>query len=92
VKGLLEEIDAIFDARTKRTAQRRYQKVMAQWKRFEAHIPEASAIFDFLERHWAPLLNAVGSRIVPTTNNAVEQVIRTRPSLASRTSKALEST
>jgi transposase-like protein len=76
VKGLLEEIDAIFDARTKRTAQRRYQKVMAQWKRFEAHIPEASAIFDFLERHWAPLLNAVGSRIVPTPNNAVEQVIR----------------
>jgi transposase-like protein len=76
VKGLLEEIDAIFDACTKRTAQRRYQKVMAQRKRFEAHTPEASAIFDFLERHWAPLLNAVESRIVPTTNNAVEQVIR----------------
>jgi transposase-like protein len=76
VKGLQEEIDAIFDARTKRTAQRRYQKVMAQRERFEAHTPEASAIFDFLERHWVPLLNAVESRIVPTTNNAVEQVIR----------------
>jgi transposase-like protein len=76
VQRLLEEIDAVFDARTKRTAQRRYEKVLAQRQRFETHNPEASAIFDFLERHWAPLLNAVESRIVPTTNNAVEQVIR----------------
>ena len=76
VQRLLEEIDAIFDAATKRTAQRRYHKVLAQRERFEAYNPEASAIFDFLERHWDPLLNAVESRIVPTTNNAVEQVIR----------------
>jgi transposase-like protein len=76
VQRLLEDIDAIFDASTKRTAQRRYQKVLAQRERFEAYNPEASAIFDFLERHWDPLLNAIESRIIPTTNNAVEQVIR----------------
>jgi transposase-like protein len=76
VKRLLEEIDAIFDASTKRTAQRRYQKVLAQREHFEAHTPAASAIFDFLERHWDHLVNAIESRIVPTTNNAVEQVIR----------------
>jgi len=76
VERLLEEIDGIFDARTKRTAQRRYEKVLAQRELFEAHTPAASAIFDFLQRHWDPLLNAVESRIVPTTNNAVEQVIR----------------
>jgi transposase-like protein len=76
VKRLLKEIDGIFDARTKRTAQRRYEKVLAQRAHFEAYNPAASAIFDFLERHWDPLLNAIESRIVPTTNNAVEQVIR----------------
>lgn len=76
VKELLGEIDAIFDARTKRTAQRRYEKVLAQRQHFETHTPEASAIFDFLERHWDPLINAIESRIIPTTNNAVEQVIR----------------
>ena len=76
VERLLEEIDGIFDARTKRTAQRRYEKVLAQRELFEAHTPAASAIFHFLQRHWHPLLNAVESRIVPTTNNAVEQVIR----------------
>ena len=76
VKELLGEIDAIFDASTKRTAQRRYEQVVAQRQHFETHTPEASAIFDFLERHWDPLINAIESRIVPTTNNAVERVIR----------------
>lgn len=50
VERLLDEIDAIFDARTKRTAQRRYEKVLAQRHHFEADNPAASAIFDFLER------------------------------------------
>ena len=76
VKRLLEEIDAIFDARTKRTAQRRYQEVLAQRAHFEVDNRRAKAIFDFLERHWPYLINAVESRIVPTTNNAAEQVIR----------------
>ena len=76
VKRLLEEIDVIFDARTKRTAQRRYQHVLAQREYFEADNPRAKAIFDFLERHWPFLINAVESRIIPTTNNAAEQVIR----------------
>jgi transposase-like protein len=76
VKRLLDEIDTIFDARTKRTAQRRYQEVLAQREHFEADNPRAKAIFDFLERHWPFLINAVESRIVPTTNNAAEQVIR----------------
>ena len=34
------------------------------------------AIFDFLERHWPYLVNAIESRIVSTTNNSTEQVIR----------------
>jgi transposase-like protein len=77
VKRLLKEIDAILDARTKRTAQRRYQQVLAQREHFEAHNSQAKAIFDFLERHWPFLINAVESRVVPTTtNNAAEQVIR----------------
>jgi transposase-like protein len=76
VERLLEEIDAIFDACTKRTAQRRYEKVLAQREQFEFENPKAKAIFDFLERHWPYLLNAIESQIVPTTNNTTEQVIR----------------
>jgi transposase-like protein len=76
VETLRQQIDHIFDARTKRTAQRRYQRVLAQRPTFVAHTPEAKAIFDFLERHWPRLVNAIESRIIPTTNNATEEVIR----------------
>jgi hypothetical protein len=76
VEKLMEEIDRIFDARTKRTARRRYEKVLAQRETFVAQTPEATAIFDFLERHWPYLVNAIESRIIPTTNNATEEVIR----------------
>jgi len=76
VETLRKQIDHIFDARTKRTAQRRYQSVLAQRSTFVTQTPQASTLFDFLERHWPKLLNAVESRITPTTNNATEEVIR----------------
>jgi hypothetical protein len=76
VETLREEIVCIFDARTKRTARRRYDQVLAQRKRFVAEKPEAEALFAFLERHWPTLINAIESRIIPTTNNATEEVIR----------------
>ena len=39
-------------------------------------MPDVALIFDFLERHWPYLVNAIESHHVPTTNNATEQVIR----------------
>jgi hypothetical protein len=76
VEKLLQEIDHIFDARTQRTAWRRYEKMQAQRETFVALCPDTTAIFDFLERHWPYLVNAIESRVVPTTNNATQQVIR----------------
>jgi transposase-like protein len=76
VEILSQKIDHIFQARTKRTAHRRYQKVLAQREAFVAQTPEAETIFAFLERHWPKLVNAIQSRIIPTTNNATEEVIR----------------
>jgi hypothetical protein len=76
VLALQENIDHIFDACTKRTAQRRYDQVLAQRETFVAQMPDATLIFDFLERHWPYLVNAIESRHVPTTNNTTEQVIR----------------
>ena len=76
VERLLEEIDRIFAARTKRTARRRYEQVLAQRETFVTQTPDAAAIFDFLERHRPYLVNAIESRIIPRTNNATEEVIR----------------
>jgi transposase-like protein len=73
---LRAEIDRIFDARTKRTAQRRYEQVLAQREKFVAETPATETIFAFLENHWPRLVNAIESRQIPTTNNATEEVIR----------------
>jgi transposase-like protein len=76
VYALQEDIGHIFDARTKRTAQQRYDQVLTQRQTFVAQMPDAALIFDFLERHWPYLVNGIESHHVPTTNNATEQVIR----------------
>jgi transposase-like protein len=74
--SLRAEIDRIFDARTKRTAQRRYEQVLAQQERFVAATPAAETLFAFLENHWPRLVNAIESQHIPTTNNTTEEVIR----------------
>jgi transposase-like protein len=76
IETLRAEIGRIFDARTKRTARRRYEQVLAQRETFVTQTPEAEAIFEFLERHWPKLVNAIESRVIPTTNNACEEVVR----------------
>jgi hypothetical protein len=76
VEQLRQEIVAIFQAKTKRTAQKRYEQVLARRPQFVRDKAEAVAIFDFLERHWPLLVNAIESRLIPKTNNAVEMVIR----------------
>ena len=73
---LKQEIYYIFDARTKRTAQKRYHEVMAMRERYVQDTPDAATIFDFLERHWPTLVNGIESKLVPRTNNTVELVIR----------------
>jgi hypothetical protein len=74
-QALKQAIYRIFDAHTKRTAQERYEGVMADRTRYVAETPAAAAIFDFLERHWPTLVNGIESQCIPTTNNTVELVI-----------------
>jgi len=76
VAALRQDITHIFQAKTKRTAQKRYDQVLSQRDKFVQDNPQAAALFDFLERHWPHLLNAIQSDLIPRTNNAVEMVIR----------------
>ena len=76
VAALKHDINHIFDARTKRTAEKRYRAVLAQREDFVDQTPDAAAVFDFLERHWPTMVNAIESQLIPTTNNATEEVIR----------------
>ena len=73
---LKRHIYHIFEAKTKRTAQKRYAEVLALREGYVRGTPSVVVIFDFLERHWAKLVNGVESDLVPATNNSVELVIR----------------
>lgn len=76
VVQLKEQIDAIFQAKTRRTAEKRYHKVMAVRKQYVAQTPAVDSVFGSLERHWSTLANGIESTIIPRTNNATELVIR----------------
>jgi transposase-like protein len=74
--ALKQAIYHIFAARSRRTAQKRYQAVMALADHYTQQSPEVAALFRFLEGHWPKLVNAIDSPLIPTTNNATELVIR----------------
>jgi hypothetical protein len=76
VEQLRQDIVAIFQTKSKRTAHKRYDQVMHKKELFVRDKADAAAIFDFLERHWPKLVNAIESDLIPKTNNAVEMVIR----------------
>jgi transcriptional regulator with XRE-family HTH domain len=76
VVRLKEQIDAIFQAKTRRTAEKRYRKVLALRQQYVLSTPAVSSVFDSLERHWPTLVNGIESTIIPRTNNATELVIR----------------
>jgi transposase-like protein len=75
-RALQQDLDRIFRARTKRTAQRRADRVLARRAAYVAADPDVAAVFDSLERHWPKLVNAIESRRIPLTNNATELVNR----------------
>lgn len=72
---LKKDIHHIFQAQTKRTAQKRYEQVIALRPRYVQQTPDAAVIFDSLQRHWPKLVNSIESRIIPSTNNATEMVV-----------------
>jgi transposase-like protein len=73
---LKEQIYAVFQAKSRKTVKKRYRQVMALEEAYVAQEPEAQAIFEFLERHYPRLVNAVENPLVPLTNNTVELVNR----------------
>lgn len=73
---LKSQITRIFQARTKRTAQKRYLLVMALSEQVVKSNPKSKPIFRFLETHMPLLLPAIESKSIPRTNNVAELVIR----------------
>jgi hypothetical protein len=64
---LKEQIYAVFQAKSRKTVNKRYRQVMALKEAYVAQEPDAQRIFDFLERHYPTLVNAVENPLVPKT-------------------------
>ena len=82
---LKQQIYQIFDTQCPAEAQQRFQQVLTLKEPYCQALPETVTIFDFLERHWPKLVNAIGSDLIPATNNTVELVTRSgslRPALS----------
>jgi len=73
---LKAKIYRIFKAKSKKTVRKRFQEVMALKEQYIACTPEVECVFEFLERHYPKLVNAVENPLIPLTNNTVELVIR----------------
>jgi transposase-like protein len=73
---LKQQIYAIFDTPSPEQANSRYYQVLALKASYLQATPASIVIFDFLELHWPKLVNAIGSDLIPTTNNTTELVIR----------------
>jgi hypothetical protein len=74
--ALKQKIYNIFDTKVFDEAQSRYQDVLKLKNAYVIATPDSIVIFDFLERHWPKLCNAIGSSTIPITNNTTELVIR----------------
>ena len=73
---LKQQLDALFDTHSPDEAHTRYQAVLQLKPAYLEATPAARVIFDFLERHWPKLVNAIGNDNIPATNNITELVIR----------------
>jgi transposase-like protein len=76
VVALREALDGVLAAETKRTAQKRYDALMAQRETLLAVEPDLASVFATMEAHWPTLINGIESDLIPRTNNTVELVIR----------------
>jgi transposase-like protein len=74
--ALKQKLYKIFDAKSKKTVDKRYREVMALQEEYTAQMSDSQRIFDFLERHYPKLVNAVEKPLTPLTNNTVELVNR----------------
>jgi transposase-like protein len=73
---LRQQIDHLFQAKTRRTVDKRYAELIAQRDELVRAEPRLAPIVDSLVRHYPNLVNAYDQPLIPLTNNATERLIR----------------
>jgi len=73
---LRQQLDGIFQAKTRRTVEKRYAELIGQREKLVQAEPRLQPVFDSLARHYPNLVNAYDHPLIPLTNNATERLIR----------------
>jgi len=73
---LRQQVDRVFQPKTRRTVEKRYAELMAQRDPLVQAEPRLEPIFDSLARHYPTLVNAYDHPLIPLTNNTTERLIR----------------
>lgn len=73
---LRQDIDHIFQAKSRHTVQKRYDQFMARCAQLLQGEPRLEPILDSLRQHYPRLLNAYDNPLIPLTNNTTERLIR----------------
>jgi transposase-like protein len=76
---LRQQMDRVFQPKTRRTVEKRYTELMAQRDPLLQTEPRLEPIFDSLARHYPTLVNAYDNALIPLTNNATERLTRSGP-------------
>ena len=72
---LRQQVDGIFQAKTRRTVEKRYAELMSPRDQLVQAEPRLKPIFDSLVRHYSNLVNAYDHPLIPLTNNTTERLI-----------------
>ncbi len=76
LRQLVEDIDAIYACKSRKTAKKRLAKVLELRAVLEQQHPEAVGILETLEQRFPLVANAIGRQYIPTTNNVTERTIK----------------
>jgi len=76
LRKLVKDIDAIYQCRSRKTADKRLAEVLALRAALEREHPDAMGLLDTLEQRFPLVANCIGRNDVPTTNNITERTIK----------------
>jgi len=76
LRDFAHQIDAIYQCKDRRTAKTRLKAIEDFRPTLEIHHPEALPLLELLVQRFPKVSNALGSSVIPMTNNITERTIR----------------
>ena len=76
LRTLVGLVDNVYACKTRRTAKKRLAKVLALREELARSHPDALPLLDIIEERFPLVVNFIGRKGIPTTNNVTERVIR----------------